>query len=111
MTQLESARMGIATAEMKTVALEENVPLADVVAAIAEGTAVIPRNVRHPDCRPVGVGRIFATKINANLGRSVTHSGRGDELDKLGIALRAGADFVMDLSVGKDVKAIGKLGE
>jgi phosphomethylpyrimidine synthase len=106
MTQLESARMGIATVEMETVASEENVSLAAVVAAVAEGTAVIPRNIRHSNCRPVGVGRMFATKINANLGRSVTHSGRGDELDKLEIALKAGADFVMDLSVGDDVKSI-----
>ena len=106
MTQLESARLGAATAEMKVVALEENVPLAEVLAAVAEGTAVIPRNIRHVNCRAVGVGRMFATKINANLGRSITHSGRGDELDKLEIALKAGADFVMDLSVGEDVKAI-----
>lgn len=106
MTQLQSARMGIATAEMKAVALEENVALADVVAALANGTAVIPRNIRHKNCRAVGVGRMFKTKINANLGRSITHSGRGDELDKLEIALKAGADFVMDLSVGEDVKAI-----
>lgn len=106
MTQLQSARMGIATAEMKAVALEENVALADVVAALANGTAVIPRNIRHQNCRAVGVGRMFKTKINANLGRSITHSGRGDELDKLEIALKAGADFVMDLSVGEDVKAI-----
>ena len=42
------------------------------------------------------------TKINANLGRSMTHSGKGDELEKLKIALEAGADFVMDLSVGAD---------
>ena len=106
MTQLEYARTGAATAEMKAVALEENVSVAEVVAAVAAGTAVIPRNIRHANCRAVGVGRIFRTKINANLGRSITHSGRGDELDKLEIALKAGADFVMDLSVGEDVKAI-----
>jgi phosphomethylpyrimidine synthase len=106
MTQLESARMGVATGEMETVVFEENVPLAEVMAAVAGGTAVIPRNIRHANCRPVGVGRKFTTKINANLGRSITHSGRGDELDKLDIALKAGADFVMDLSVGDDVKAI-----
>ena len=106
MTQLECARMGIATGEMKTVAHEENVPVAEVLAAVAGGKAVIPRNIRHANCRPVGVGRMFATKINANLGRSVTHSGQGDELEKLDVALKAGADFVMDLSVGEDVKAI-----
>ena len=106
MTQLESARKGIVTATMETVAADEGVDVQDVLAAVRDGTAVIPFNPAHRNCRPVGVGRMFTTKINANLGRSVTHSGKGDELEKLGVALQAGADFVMDLSVGEDVKAI-----
>ena len=107
MTQLQSAREGIVTEAMKVVAAEENVPEAAVCAAVASGEAVIPLNPHHANVRPVGVGRMFTTKINANLGRSVTHSGRGDELDKLKVALDAGADFVMDLSVGSDdLKAI-----
>ena len=106
MTHLESARKGKVTAAMKAVAAEENVAEETVREAVAAGTAVIPLNVHHANCRPVGVGRMFTTKINANLGRSVTHSGKGDELEKLEIALKAGADFVMDLSVGEDVKSI-----
>ena len=106
MTQMESARKGIVTEAMRAVASEENVSVEKVVSAVADGTAVIPLNVHHSNCRPVGVGRMFTTKINANLGRSVTHSGKGDELEKIAIALKAGADFVMDLSVGEDVKAI-----
>ena len=106
MTQLEAARKGVVTEAMKAVASCENVDAESVRAAVAEGTAVIPLNIHHSNCRPVGVGRLFTTKINANLGRSVTHSGKGDELEKLDIALKAGADFVMDLSVGEDVKAI-----
>lgn len=107
MTQLQSAREGIVTEAMKVVAAEENVPEAAVCAAVASGEAVIPLNPHHANMSPVGVGRMFTTKINANLGRSVTHSGRGDELDKLKVALDAGADFVMDLSVGSDdLKAI-----
>lgn len=106
MTQLQAARKGIVTEAMKSVAKEENVPVEKVLAAIADGTAVIPLNIHHKNCRPVGVGRLFTTKINANLGRSMTHSGKGDELEKLDIALKAGADFVMDLSVGEGVKAI-----
>jgi len=106
MTQLEAARKGLATEEIKAVARDENVPVAAVIEAIASGAAVLPRNPAHVNGRAVGVGRLFTTKINANLGRSVTHSGRGDELDKLAVALKAGADFVMDLSVGDDVKAI-----
>ena len=106
MTQLEAARKGVVTDAMKTVAADEGVDAEAVRAAVADGTAVIPFNPDHKNCRPVGVGRMFTTKINANLGRSVTHSGKGDELEKLGVALQAGADFVMDLSVGEDVKSI-----
>lgn len=106
MTQLEAARKGMITPAMETVARDEGVSPESVRAAVADGTAVIPLNVHHANCHPVGVGRLFTTKINANLGRSVTHSGKGDELEKLAIALRAGADFVMDLSVGPDVCAI-----
>ncbi|MBR2839665.1 MAG: phosphomethylpyrimidine synthase ThiC [Kiritimatiellae bacterium] len=106
MTQLEAARSGLVTDEMRAVAADERVAAEAVRAAVADGTAVIPFNPGHAGCRPVGVGRLFTTKINANLGRSVTHSGKGDELEKLGVALQAGADFVMDLSVGEDVKSI-----
>jgi phosphomethylpyrimidine synthase len=106
MTQLESARAGIVTEAMRFVAEKENISLDALVASVAEGTAVIPLNIHHTNSLPVGVGRMFTTKINANLGRSVTRSGKGDELEKLDVALKAGADFVMDLSVGEDVKSI-----
>ena len=100
MTQLEAAKKGIVTDAMKIVAKDEGVDVEVVRAAVASGEAVIPLNIHHKNCHPVGVGRMFTTKINANLGRSPTHSGKGDELEKLAIALNAGADFVMDLSVG-----------
>ena len=107
MTQLEAARSGSVTEAMKAVAANEGLDAEAVRAAVASGEAVIPLNIHHANARPVGVGRMFTTKINANLGRSVTHSGRGDELEKLAVALDAGADFVMDLSVGSDdLKAI-----
>ena len=106
MTQLEAAKAGMVTAAMKAVALDEGLAPWEVREAVASGEAVIPFNPAHAGCKPVGVGRMFTTKINANLGRSVTHSGKGDELEKLAIALAAGADFVMDLSVGDDLAAI-----
>ena len=107
MTQLQAARKGLVTEAMKVVAADEGVDAEAVRAAVASGEAVIPLNIHHTNARPVGVGRLFRTKINANLGRSVTHSGKSDELEKLAIALKAGADFVMDLSVGSDdLKAI-----
>ena len=102
MTELQSARMGVVTEAMKTVAADEGIEAERVRDAVASGEAVIPFNIHHINARAVGVGRLFKTKINANLGRSVTHSGKGDELEKLAVALKAGADFVMDLSVGAD---------
>jgi phosphomethylpyrimidine synthase len=106
MTQLQAAIKGTLTDAMCRVANDENVDPELVREAVASGRAVIPLNPAHANARPVGVGRIFSTKVNANLGRSTTRSGKGDELEKLQIALNAGADFVMDLSVGADLRSI-----
>ena len=106
MTQLQSAQNGAITEAMRRVAEDEHVTPEQVREAVASGRAVIPLNPAHANARPVGVGRLFRTKVNANLGRSTTRSGKGDELEKLGIALKAGADFVMDLSVGEDLRSI-----
>ena len=91
---------------MRRVAQNENVTPEQVREAVASGRAVIPLNPAHANARPVGVGNLFSTKVNANLGRSTTRSGKGDELEKLQIALKAGADFVMDLSVGEELRSI-----
>ena len=109
MTQLEAARKGIVTAAMERVAADEGIEAERVRAAVAAGEAVIPLNPAHKNCMPVGVGWMFTTKINANLGRSVTHSGKGDELEKLKVALDAGADFVMDLSVASSEEEISSI--
>lgn len=106
MTQLDSAKKGIITDAMRAVATEEGLDPKAVCDAIAKGHAVLPLNPGHRNVKPTGVGRLFSTKINANLGRSPTRSGIGDELTKLQVALNAGAQFVMDLSVGS-----GKSGE
>jgi phosphomethylpyrimidine synthase len=106
MTQLQAARKGIITEAMRCVARDENVKVESVLEAIATGRAVIPFNPSHKGVKAVGVGRLFSTKVNANLGRSPTRSGKGDELEKLAVSLKAGADFVMDLSVGPEVRAI-----
>lgn len=106
MTQLESARQGIITDAMKIVAADEGVTPEAVRDAVARGVAVIPLNINHKGAHPTGVGRLFRTKVNANLGRSPSCSGPADELVKLDIALKAGADFVMDLSVGQDLATI-----
>ncbi len=91
---------------MKAVASEEGISESEVLSEIASGRMVIPLNPAHDTVRAVGVGRAVRTKVNANLGRSPTNSGEADELDKLSCALKHGADFVMDLSVGGDISAI-----
>lgn len=91
---------------METVARFEGVPATLVRDEIASGRAVLPANPAHPMAKPAIAGRAFRTKVNANLGRSTERSESGEELCKLGIALKAGADFVMDLSVGDDLPAI-----
>ncbi|MDD5708241.1 MAG: phosphomethylpyrimidine synthase ThiC, partial [Kiritimatiellae bacterium] len=106
MTQAQEALAGRITPAMEQVARDEGVPAEAVRAAVARGHAVIPLNPNHRGVRPVGVGRLFRTKVNANLGRSPTQSQRGEELRKLRVALDAGADFVMDLSVGPELAAI-----
>ena len=106
MTQLQEAKVGVITDAMRTVAEREKAPPEIVLAEMAAGRAVIPFNPSHNNCRPVGVGRIFSTKINANLGCSKDRSSLQEELRKLEVSLKYGADFVMDLTVGKDVSFI-----
>ena len=103
MTQLEEAKLGVITDAMRFVAERENIPPGTVLSEVAAGRAVIPFNPSHKNCRPVGVGRVFTTKINANLGCSKDRSSLKEELRKLEVSLKYGADFVMDLTVGKDV--------
>jgi phosphomethylpyrimidine synthase len=105
-TQLQSAVAGAITPAMRQVAEAERVAAEAVRDAVARGHAVIPLNPAHGNARPVGVGRLFRTKVNANIGRSTERSEAGGERRKLAVSLAAGADFVMDLSVGPDLHAI-----
>ena len=106
MTQLEHARAGEITVEMKTVAASEHLEDAALVAAIASGAVVIPANRNHRNLRPVGIGKGLKTKVNANIGTSIDFSGLEDEQRKLQAVLDCGCDAVMDLSTGGDVTAI-----
>jgi len=110
MTQLEAARKGIVTDEMRRVAQKEGVPADFVREQVARGWMVIPANKRHlAGCGrtgtrldPIGIGRAITTKINANLGASPVTSDKRQELEKLQWAVRWGADAVMDLSTAGD---------
>ena len=102
-TQMHYARQGIATTEMRYVALRENMPVERVVSEVASGRAIIPANINHPECEPMIIGRAFLTKVNANIGNSAVTSSIAQEVEKLTWATRWGADTVMDLSTGDDI--------
>ena len=100
MTQLESARRGIITDEMKTVARDEQVAVEVLVDKMKTGEIVIPANPNHAGLKPKGIGRLLSTKINANIGTSPSNINLEHELKKLEICIDARADAVMDLSTG-----------
>ena len=105
-TQFEEAVRGITTPAMNVAARAENVAPGRVREEIAAGHAVLPCNVNHSGLSASVVGRSFRTKVNANIGRSTERSSEPEEMDKLQTALAAGADFVMDLSVGSDLAGL-----
>ena len=70
---------------------------------IAEGRAVIPCNINHPEVEPMIIGRNFLVKVNANIGNSATTSSIAEEVEKMVWSTRWGGDTVMDLSTGKNI--------
>lgn len=102
-TQLAWARAGIATDEMRFIALREGVDAELVRTEVAAGRAVIPANHRHPESEPMIIGKAFAVKVNANIGNSAVTSSVAEEVEKMVWATRWGADTIMDLSTGKDI--------
>jgi phosphomethylpyrimidine synthase len=102
-TQLESARLGIVTSEMKRVAeREQHLSAEQVRVEVAAGRLIIPANKVHLGFQldPMAIGRATKTKINANMGASPVSSSTSEEVEKLHWSVRWGADTVMDLSTG-----------
>jgi phosphomethylpyrimidine synthase len=107
-TQLEHARLGTVTPQMRRVAEREPHLSPEVVRdEVAAGRMVIPANINHLACGldPMCIGRASLTKVNANMGASPVSSGIDEELEKLRWAQRWHADTVMDLSTGGDLDA------
>ncbi|MGG7103235.1 phosphomethylpyrimidine synthase ThiC [Rhodococcus sp. 24CO] len=102
-TQLECARAGVITPEMRYCAARESVSAELVRSEVARGRAVIPANHRHGELEPMIIGKKFAVKINANIGNSAVTSSVAEEVEKMVWAIRWGADTIMDLSTGKDI--------
>ncbi|MDS1140328.1 phosphomethylpyrimidine synthase ThiC [Pusillimonas sp. SM2304] len=70
---------------------------------IAQGRAILPANINHPELEPMAIGRHFLVKVNANIGNSALSSGISEEVEKMTWAIRWGGDTVMDLSTGKNI--------
>ena len=107
-TQLEAARVGVVTDEMKRVALREpHLTAEQIRVEVAAGRMIIPANKVHLKYKlePMCIGRASLTKINANLGASPVTSDLSEEVDKLNWAIKWGADTAMDLSTGGDLNA------
>jgi len=128
-TQMDYARRGIITPEMEYIAIRENMARVEagedfkrdeyaedfgadipdqitpefVRQEVAEGRAIIPANINHPEAEPMIIGRNFLVKINANIGNSAVASTVGEEVEKMVWATRWGGDTVMDLSTGRNI--------
>ena len=105
MTQLDQARAGVTTPEMKTVAEKEHVDVLWLRDQVSQGRVVIPANKRHTLLVPCGIGEGLSIKVNANIGTSSDRAILDEELEKLRVSIKAGADSVMDLSTGGEVDA------
>lgn len=127
-TQMHYARQGIITPEMEYIAIRENTKRAEmkdeilkqqhkgqsfgakipeqitpdfVRQEVAEGRAIIPSNINHPESEPMIIGRNFLIKVNSNIGNSAVSSSIEEEVEKLVWSTKWGADTVMDLSTGR----------
>lgn len=106
MTQLELAKQGALSPQMKHVAQQESVSEETIQQYVAEGTIVIPANVNHSSLVPRGIGKGLTVKVNANIGTSSDYGSIDSELEKLRLTIQFGADAVMDLSTGGDISSI-----
>lgn len=103
-TQMYYAKAGVVTEEMAFVAARESMDPEYVRSEVARGRAIIPSNKRHLELEPTIIGRNFLTKVNANFGNSAVTSSIEEEVEKLQWSTVWGADTVMDLSTGHNIR-------
>jgi len=99
-SQMHYARQGIITEEMDYVARRENLPAELIRDEVARGRMIIPANINHPNLEPMFIGIASKCKVNANIGASPNSSDINEEVEKLNLAVKYGADTLMDLSTG-----------
>ncbi|MEN6438311.1 MAG: phosphomethylpyrimidine synthase ThiC [Syntrophobacter sp.] len=105
-TQLEMAKAGVVTEEMKKAVEGESISAEELRDLIAAGHAVLPRNHNHDFPVIRAIGKNLKTKVNANLGTSGECCSLDLEREKLDAAVRAGTDSIMDLSTGGDLSQL-----
>lgn len=106
MTQLEYAKKNKITPLMRRIARQEGVSAQNLLNNIKEGRVVLLKNSLRDLAKPCAVGLGLRTKVNSNLGTSTDKSRIADELKKLAVSIKYGADTVMDLSVGGNLKLV-----
>lgn len=107
MTQKSEAVKGNITPEMEDVSKNENIDVDKLVKLIADGKVVIPKNI-NSNVKVCGIGEGLSTKINANIGSSSKIDDLDLEVNKAKLAIEYGADAIMDLSTGSDLKLFRK---
>jgi phosphomethylpyrimidine synthase len=105
-SQLELAKRGQLTPQIKRVAQQESMSPDIIGQYVAEGKIAIPSNINHHGLLPCGIGKELSVKVNANIGTSSEFGNIDSELEKLSIATRFGADAIMDLSTGGYISTI-----
>lgn len=108
-TQMDAARQGIITEEMKRVAEKEGIRTEDLMVLMAQGKAIIPCNKNHVALDPAGLGSMLKTKINVNLGTSRDLTDLSMELEKVQSAVDLGAEAIMDLSSYGDTQKFRRM--
>jgi phosphomethylpyrimidine synthase len=104
-TQMDAAKKGIITKELRSAARYEGIDELTLLALVASGHAALPANRLHSSLSPRAVGRTLKTKINVNLGISRDCSDAALEFEKVRLALSLDADAIMDLSSSGDTRA------
>lgn len=108
MTQMDLARSGTITEEMEVCAQYEEVSIQEILNKLASGKAVLPKNKYHDLKKPVVIGEGFSVKVNANIGTSKGYSSLEEEIEKMNVAIQAGADTVMILSTWGEIRQMRK---
>jgi len=102
----EDAINGKVTPIFEKCAQIEGLPVQELMEKVSLGTIAITKNIHHDFDKVIGIGENTKTKVNANIGSSRDIASLEEELEKLNVAVRAGTDTVMDLSMGGDLDAV-----